>query len=68
MRKENYLLVLYLSMIKRDATLPLHTTGSGIIQLAGIILPLSYYKSRLVIIEEPEVNLHVDMRLKLLVT
>ncbi|GBC72955.1 hypothetical protein HRbin04_00350 [archaeon HR04] len=49
---------------KRDVTLPLHMAGSGIIQLAGMILPLSYYKSAgLVIVEEPEVNLHADMHI-----
>lgn len=51
---------------ERNVALPLYTTGSGIIQLAGIILPLSshHISSGLVIIEEPEVNLHADMHLK----
>ncbi len=69
------LTTLYFYDKERNVTLPLHAAGSGIIQLAGIILPLSFslnrvssasnhISSELVIIEEPEVNLHADMHLK----
>ncbi|MCS7140741.1 MAG: AAA family ATPase [Candidatus Nitrosocaldus sp.] len=49
---------------QRGITVPLHTAASGIIQLAGIVLPLTrIINPRLIIIEEPEVNLHADMHI-----
>lgn len=47
-----------------DITVPLYATGSGITQLIGIILPLSIINLDFVVIEEPEINLHADMQLR----
>jgi len=47
-----------------EITVPLHFAGSGIAQLAGIVLPLSTMYLDFVVIEEPEINLHADMQLR----
>jgi len=48
-----------------DVTIPLHFAGSGISQLVGIVLPLSTMNLDFAVIEEPEINLHADMQLRI---
>jgi len=48
----------------KGADIPLSCAGSGIMQIAGIILPVKFSNPNLVIVEEPEINLHADAQLK----
>ncbi len=43
---------------------PIASAGSGIAQLIGVLAPLSFYRKGFVVIEEPEINLHVDAQLR----
>ena len=49
----------------KGADIPISCAGSGIMQTAGIILPIKFSNPNLVIVEEPEINLHADAQLKI---
>jgi hypothetical protein len=44
---------------------PLSATGSGVAQVAGILIPLSSMTPDFLVIEEPEINLHADAVLQI---
>jgi len=48
----------------KGAEIPISCAGSGIMQIAGIILPVKFSNPSLIIVEEPEINLHADAQLK----
>lgn len=52
---------------KRGEKYPIESTSSGISQLIGIVMPVNHIgvdKLKLIVIEEPEINLHPDLHLK----
>ncbi|GIU71091.1 MAG: hypothetical protein KatS3mg003_0570 [Candidatus Nitrosocaldaceae archaeon] len=55
---------IYFNDKKRKIKVPLNSAGSGIMQLAGIVIPIEMLDTKFIIIEEPEINLHADMQLK----
>ena len=49
---------------RRGVKVPLTLASSGIAQIIGILLPLRVWRGRLLIVEEPEVNLHPNLQLE----
>ncbi len=54
----------YFSDATHNIRLPISSAGSGVAQLAGIVLIVERTGANFLIIEEPEVNLHADAQLE----